>query len=57
MVRILKSIPIVVIKDGVQASSQNLSSKQDFPTPEWREGSFLKAAILSTVPESPINSN
>ena len=33
MVRILKSMPIVVIKDGVHASSQNLSSRQDFPTP------------------------
>ena len=33
MVRILKSMPIVVIKDGVHASSQNLNSKQDFPTP------------------------
>lgn len=34
IVLILKSIPIVVMKLGVQASSQNRSSKQDFPTPE-----------------------
>jgi len=33
IVRILKSIPIVVMKLGVQASSQNRSSKHDFPTP------------------------
>lgn len=34
MVRILKSIPIVVMNEGVQASSQNLSNKHDLPTPE-----------------------
>lgn len=33
MVRILKSMPIVVMKEGVHASSQNLSRRQDFPTP------------------------
>lgn len=33
IVRILKSMPIVVIKEGVHASSQNLSRRQDFPTP------------------------
>lgn len=26
-------MPIVVIKEGVHASSQNLSRRQDFPTP------------------------
>lgn len=34
IVLILKSIPIVVIKEGVQASSQNLNKRQDLPTPE-----------------------
>ena len=29
----MKSIPIVVIKEGVQASSQNRSKRHDFPTP------------------------
>ena len=45
MVRILKSIPIVVMNEGVQASSQNLSNRHDLPTPEspmsrscWRGG-------------------
>lgn len=33
MVRILKSMPIVVIKEGVQASSQNRSRRHDLPTP------------------------
>jgi len=27
-------MPIVVMKEGVHASSQNLSRRQDFPTPE-----------------------
>jgi hypothetical protein len=26
-------MPIVVMKEGVHASSQNLSRRQDFPTP------------------------
>lgn len=34
IVRILKSIPIVVIKDGVKESSLNRRRQQDFPTPE-----------------------
>ena len=33
IVRILKSIPMVVMKEGVHASSQNRSSKHDLPTP------------------------
>jgi hypothetical protein len=36
MVRILKSIPIVVMKLGVQASSQNRRSRHDLPTPARR---------------------
>ena len=36
MVRILKSIPIVVMKDGVQASSQKRRRRQDLPTPGRR---------------------
>ena len=36
MVRILKSIPIVVINEGVQASSQNRRRRQDLPTPVRR---------------------
>lgn len=37
MVRILKSIPMVVMKLGVQASSQNRRSRHDLPTPGgWR---------------------
>jgi hypothetical protein len=34
MVRILKSMPIVVIKEGVKESSEKRSRQQDFPTPE-----------------------
>lgn len=34
IVRILKSIPIVVIKDGVHASSQKRRRRQDLPTPD-----------------------
>jgi len=30
----LKSIPIVVIKDGVHASSQKRRRRQDLPTPD-----------------------
>jgi hypothetical protein len=33
MVRILKSMPMVVMKLGVHASSQNRSSRHDLPTP------------------------
>ena len=33
MVLILKSMPMVVMKEGVQASSQKRSSRHDFPTP------------------------
>ena len=36
IVRILKSMPMVVMKEGVQASSQNRRSRQDFPTPRAR---------------------
>ena len=34
IVRILKSIPIVVIKEGVHASSQKRRRRQDLPTPD-----------------------
>ena len=34
MVRILKSMPMVVMKDGVKESSENRSKQQDLPTPE-----------------------
>jgi hypothetical protein len=33
-VRILKSMPIVVMKEGVKESSEKRSRQQDFPTPE-----------------------
>ena len=32
--RILKSMPIVVIKDGVKLSSEKRRRQQDLPTPE-----------------------
>jgi hypothetical protein len=34
MVLILKSMPMVVMKDGVKESSLNRSRQHDFPTPE-----------------------
>ena len=34
MVRILKSIPMVVMKLGVKLSSLNRNRQQDLPTPE-----------------------
>ncbi len=34
MVRILKSMPMVVMKEGVKESSLKRSRQQDFPTPE-----------------------
>lgn len=34
IVRILKSIPIVVMNDGVKESSLNRSRQHDLPTPE-----------------------
>lgn len=34
MVRILKSMPMVVMKEGVKESSLNRSRQHDFPTPE-----------------------
>ena len=34
MVLILKSMPIVVINDGVKLSSEKRSRQHDFPTPE-----------------------
>lgn len=34
MVRILKSIPMVVMNDGVNESSLNRNRQHDFPTPE-----------------------
>lgn len=52
IVRILKSIPIVVMKDGVHASSQNRSRRQDLPTPRG-----LACMCGSYLPESPIKSS
>lgn len=34
MVRILKSMPMVVMKEGVNESSEKRRRQQDFPTPE-----------------------
>ena len=36
MVRILKSMPIVVMNEGVHASSQKRSRRHDLPTPVYR---------------------
>ena len=39
MVRILKSMPMVVMKEGVKLSSENRSSRQLLPTPSRVSGS------------------
>ncbi len=44
IVRILKSMPIVVMKEGVHASSQKRNSRQDFPTP----GSYHRHVSIRT---------
>ena len=50
IVRILKSIPIVVIKDGVNESSLNRSKQHDLPTPESPMSSNL---ICWNLPSAP----
>lgn len=53
MVRILKSMPIVVMNDGVQASSQKRRSKHDLPTPaeieSARASTMLSLKLLTGV--------
>ena len=50
---ILKSIPIVVIKDDVKESSEYRSRRQDFPTPKsisqkgHNENSHVKHTAIS----------
>jgi len=41
MVLILKSIPIVVMKEGVNWSSLNRRRRQDFPTPRNMNGQTI----------------
>ena len=67
----MKSIPIVVIKEGVQASSQNRSKRHDFPTPKQQQASNKHRSARTEValssldpfegklfsPESPIRSS
>jgi len=55
IVRILKSIPIVVIKEGVHASSQKRRRRQDLPTPDstWLRNSVK--CVWWNAPESPIS--
>lgn len=47
MVRILKSIPIVVMNEGVKESSLNLSRQHDFPTPESPINRSLICCLVS----------
>jgi len=47
-VRILKSIPIVVIKEGVHASSQKRRRRQDLPTPDNLRNSVNVSVIERT---------
>ena len=55
MVRILKSIPMVVMNEGVHASSQNRRSRHDFPTPGARVSQERQACTqIPEAPESPI---
>jgi hypothetical protein len=42
IVRILKSMPIVVMNDGVKESSLNRRRQHDFPTPE----SPIKSSLI-----------
>jgi len=37
IVRILKSMPMVVMNDGVHASSQKRNNRHDLPTPTVRD--------------------
>lgn len=61
--RILKSMPMVVMKEGVKLSSLNRSRQHDLPTPEspiksslicldWLEGEDLEQWTRRTVRES-----
>lgn len=55
---ILKSMPMVVMNDDVNESSEYRNSKQDLPTPNGQEISerrLMKLGIYSIVPESPIS--
>jgi len=49
MVRILKSIPIVVMKLGVKLSSLKRSKQHDFPTPE----SPIRSSFICTKKQDP----
>ena len=53
MVRILKSMPIVVMKEGVHASSQKRRRRHDLPTPEIWVNS-VQLIGYCRIPESPI---
>lgn len=59
MVLILKSIPMVVMKEGVHASSQNRSKRHDFPTPAVGLVKLESHGTQSddNLPESPMRSN
>jgi hypothetical protein len=46
MVRILKSMPMVVMKDGVKESSLKRSRQHDLPTPE---SPIRRSLICQTV--------
>ena len=49
IVRILKSMPMVVMKEGVQASSQKRSRRHDFPTPAQIRQVNTKACSAAVV--------
>ena len=58
------NVPMVVMKLGVQASSQNLSKRHDFPTPAEMisRGSAHPSVIggtgdVANGPESPISNS
>jgi hypothetical protein len=48
MVRILKSMPIVVMKEGVKESSLKRSRQQDLPTPE----SPMRSSLIYNIRRS-----
>lgn len=52
--RILKSMPMVVMKEGVKESSEKRNSKQDFPTPSNSVGHNRKGLPLSPMRRSLI---
>lgn len=49
MVLILKSMPIVVINEGVKLSSEKRSRQHDFPTPESPIRSSFICETISAV--------